>query len=140
MTKFSIDGSGTLVDDVPDDCWVVSGTTITYVGDDDGDGACNPDDNCPDTHNPGQEDCDGDNVGDACDTTSGSCLCSDLATQVLDEACNQFSAVPTSLPEFYLLVDTIVAATLDACTCIDPADPGGGSKEACETHIRSLIP
>lgn len=44
-------------------------------------GACNPDfdsdgvlwnvDNCPATYNPGQEDCDGDSVGNACDNLNG---------------------------------------------------------------------
>jgi hypothetical protein len=37
------------------------------TADDDGDGIPNVDDNCPDHPNPGQEDADGDDVGDACD-------------------------------------------------------------------------
>jgi len=36
-------------------------------GDDDADGICNSEDNCPAVGNPGQEDSDGDGEGDACD-------------------------------------------------------------------------
>ena len=35
----------------------------------DGDGVLNGADNCPDDFNPGQEDADGDGIGDVCDTT-----------------------------------------------------------------------
>ena len=38
--------------------------------DQDGDGVCDPDDNCPTNWNPNQEDGDGDGVGDACDNCS----------------------------------------------------------------------
>lgn len=63
--------------------------TVTYApvlcpeGDADGDGVCDPDDNCPSVVNPGQEDTDGDGTGDACDgcildaakTAPGLCGC-----------------------------------------------------------------
>ncbi|RME43633.1 MAG: hypothetical protein D6795_19160 [Deltaproteobacteria bacterium] len=45
------------------------GRALLFVGcpDPDRDGVCTAEDNCPETSNPGQEDCDGDGAGDACD-------------------------------------------------------------------------
>ena len=44
---------------------------ISVCGDSDGDGFCADVDNCPDDYNPGQEDADGDDVGDICDVCPG---------------------------------------------------------------------
>jgi hypothetical protein len=41
--------------------------TATGCSDNDGDGLCNEDDNCPDDYNPNQQDTDFDGEGDACD-------------------------------------------------------------------------
>lgn len=50
-------------------------------GDSDGDGVCDPVDNCPNTPNPDQADSDGDGVGDACDMPGGD-PCDDINVTV----------------------------------------------------------
>ena len=57
------------VGDVCDPCPLTSGTVCTQpkADDRDGDGVSNPDDNCPEDANAGQEDGDHDGIGDACE-------------------------------------------------------------------------
>ena len=65
----------------------------TYnTSDIDCDGVTNPADNCPSVSNPGQENCDGDDLGDVCDPLyanyvySGADLCVIFGTSVFNES------------------------------------------------------
>ena len=71
------------------------------IVDDDDDGLCSTDDNCPDVPNPDQTDTDGDGVGDACDN----CLNEPNRDQVDDDAdaigdaCDDLVCAPDGLPD-----------------------------------------
>ncbi|MPZ24181.1 MAG: hypothetical protein GEU28_11725 [Dehalococcoidia bacterium] len=70
--------------------------SVPNCDDPDNDGLANPDDNCPDDANPGQEDFDGDDIGDACDddidgdgvaNADDDCAETPLGTEVADDGC-----------------------------------------------------
>ena len=98
------------------------------IDDIDDDGVADGDDNCPDDANPGQEDCDGDGVGDVCD--SSPCP----TAQVSEEVCNALTtAPPTSLSEMENKITAIVEASLSGtcsealiATCIAEARTAAG--------------
>lgn len=60
----AVDLDGSLRDAAPD-----MGAFEFLDSDTDSDGIEDPEDNCPDTYNPGQEDADGNGIGDACEAT-----------------------------------------------------------------------
>jgi hypothetical protein len=66
------------------------------MGDYDGDGIVNSQDNCPGVSNPGQEDMDGDNVGDVCDNCPG--------VSNIDQADSDANGIGDACegPEFYV--------------------------------------
>jgi hypothetical protein len=55
---------------IDDECQSGVCEVLPGGGDDDSDGVCDADDNCPDDFNPNQADVDFDNIGDACDPST----------------------------------------------------------------------
>jgi len=138
------DGDGDSTPDCNDGC-PADGTKTTpgvcgcgvAEGDSDFDGVADCNDNCPTTINPGQEDCDGDGVGAACDDDGKNC-CSDGiqnaeetdidcggrcdANCLYGEGCN----VPADCESNYCIGGTGEAT----CGCADDNDCGG---DVCDT-------
>ena len=65
-TPLDLDGNARIVIDIVD-----MGAYEAGVGDTDGDGVPDDDDNCPNHYNPDQADCDGNGVGDVCAIAAG---------------------------------------------------------------------
>jgi hypothetical protein len=104
--------------------------------DDDGDGICNDEDDCPQEADPDQVDENGNGIGDACETCCGLPAAAPAASSV--EAC--VSGGGQLLPPAACCVDTDADGVCDAVdNCIDDPNPNqadsneNGIGDACES-------
>jgi MYXO-CTERM domain-containing protein len=97
------------------------------IVDDDEDGLCSTDDNCPDVPNPDQADRDGDGVGDACDN----CLNEPNRDQLdgdadgVGDACDDLTCAPDGMPDLCDGRDNDCDGNVDnGSDGQDPIEPG----------------
>ena len=113
--------------------------------DDDNDGLCSTEDNCPDVPNPDQADADGDGVGDACDN----CLNEPNPDQVDDDAdnvgdaCDDLVCAPDGLPDLCDGIDNDCDGNVDnGSDGVEPVAPGPcatGQPGICATGMMACI-
>ena len=113
--------------------------------DDDNDGLCSTEDNCPNVPNPEQADGDGDGVGDACDN----CLNEPNPDQVDDDAdnvgdaCDDLVCAPDGLPDLCDGIDNDCDGNVDnGSDGVEPVAPGPcatGQPGICATGMMACI-
>ncbi len=82
------DGIGNKCDECPDEPGVLSNAGCPKCPDQDEDGICDVEDNCPEVFNQGQADNDGDGIGNKCD------VCPDEAGTVEMDGCPEVTCCP----------------------------------------------
>jgi len=135
----------------------ITGYECTVVGDADVDGVPDGSDNCPHTYNPGQDDSDGDLVGDACDLCAGFDDALDADSDTVPDGCDvcagfddltdsDTDTVPDGCDNCALVVnpgqeDSNDDGTGDACCCADRVGDanGEGSDEPTISDISIII-
>jgi len=108
--------------------WIVSEIAMEFSGnycfpcDDDCDGVLNEEDNCVDTFNPGQENCDGDEFGDVCDVDDDNdgvldevdvYICSDMTPTIIIDMCDTYVENQV-FPDGLIMMDLILECAANA--------------------------
>ena len=114
-------------------CYNIRWGYALACSDEDEDGICIPEDNCPAVANPGQEDGDEDGVGDVCDN------CPELANEDqvdldsdnIGDACDPNVCVPSDPP-----AEVCDGVDNDCDEQVDEGNPGAG--DACDTGVDGL--
>jgi hypothetical protein len=147
-TDSDLDGTADCNDGCPDDPnKVAAGQCGCGVADLDGDadGVADCVDNCAGEANPGQEDCDANNIGDACDLAGGAADCN--MNGILDScdiagatsADTNLDGVPDECQSSGGISFCFGDGTLSPCPCANNGDPGRGCVNSGAGNTGALL-